>query len=267
MRSFSSSERRRLLDRRRVGRYAPAHRFLSQQLGTVQAPGLVQPATKQKQARKPRRTPGRPTVEESEALRERIVSAAIDVFCREGFEGASVSHIAEIAGVTKPTVYRLYNSKEDLFKLAIRSALSSMRPARLTLDDVASPTEVVAHAADVISRGYVTGKVRELWHSVLSAKHRLPEFHDEIVEILREGSIASRLALYFEKLHETGDFHIPNPVATAHNFSLLVGQGRELGLPRDATPEMEAERVEQIVRMFVEGHRAGRPNHGNNTRR
>jgi len=201
-----------------------------------------------------RRTPGRPTIEESEALRGRIVEAAIEVFADHGFEMANMAAIAESAEVTKTTIYRLYGSKENLFKQAIHAALLANRVEHRAIDLDRSPEEVLNEAAAKISQSYMHGMVGRLWHSVLSAKHRLPEFHDEVIKILRADSLAASLAVYFADLAKTGRFDIPDPLMTAHHFALLVGQGRELALAPHASPEMEADRVAQIVAMFIKGH-------------
>lgn len=50
--------------------------------------------------------------------RDRIVEAAIDVFCSRGFEGASMAEIAERADVAKGTLYLYFTSKEQLAQSA-----------------------------------------------------------------------------------------------------------------------------------------------------
>lgn len=48
--------------------------------------------------------------------RERLVEAALEVFCEAGFEAASMERIAARAGVAKGTVYLYYESKDHLFE-------------------------------------------------------------------------------------------------------------------------------------------------------
>jgi len=205
---------------------------------------------------KVRRAPGRPTMEDSEALRAAITRAAIAEFAGKGFEFGNVNQIAAMSGVTKATVYRLYGSKEGLFKVAIRAALEESRLPRWKIDASLQPEAVLNEAAARISHSYVAGAVGALWHSVLSAKRRFPEFHAEVVTILRDESNAASLATYLVHLDRQGDFDIPDPLMTAHHFSLLVGQGRELGHPPHFTEEMESQRVRHIVHMFLKALRA-----------
>ncbi len=46
---------------------------------------------------------------------ERIERAALPLFARKGFEGTSLSKIAEGVGIKKPSLYAHFDSKEDLF--------------------------------------------------------------------------------------------------------------------------------------------------------
>ena len=56
-----------------------------------------------------------PLTPRARAKRERIHQAAQTLFMQQGFEAASMEAIAEAAAVSKPTLYRYYQSKEALF--------------------------------------------------------------------------------------------------------------------------------------------------------
>lgn len=58
----------------------------------------------------------KPTREEKKArTRERLLDAAAKVIAREGYRGASLDEIADLAGLTKGAVYSNFRSKEELF--------------------------------------------------------------------------------------------------------------------------------------------------------
>ena len=61
-----------------------------------------------------------PTVKlnRSEQKKLDVLQAAIEEFRLQGFAGASMDRIAELAGVSKRTVYNHYASKDQLFELA-----------------------------------------------------------------------------------------------------------------------------------------------------
>ncbi len=49
------------------------------------------------------------------AKEQAILAAALGVFSRSGYSGASVDAVAAEAGITKPTLYQYFDSKEQLF--------------------------------------------------------------------------------------------------------------------------------------------------------
>jgi AcrR family transcriptional regulator len=52
---------------------------------------------------------------EPPSTRERIVDAAVDCLVRLGWEKTTISEVAGQAGVSRPTVYAHFRSKDDLF--------------------------------------------------------------------------------------------------------------------------------------------------------
>ncbi len=58
--------------------------------------------------------------------RDRLLTSAVGVFVEQGFTGASVTEIAERAGISGPAVYKHFADKADLFIEAARSSLDDM---------------------------------------------------------------------------------------------------------------------------------------------
>ena len=61
-----------------------------------------------------------------EERRVRLLDAAARVFAREPYEQASMDHIAQEAGVGKPTLYRYFPSKEALFAAVFAETLAEI---------------------------------------------------------------------------------------------------------------------------------------------
>jgi AcrR family transcriptional regulator len=53
-------------------------------------------------------------LEKAPAIRERIISAAVDVFYEQGYPKASLRHIAGRVGVTQAAIYYHFRSKEEI---------------------------------------------------------------------------------------------------------------------------------------------------------
>ncbi len=56
----------------------------------------------------------KPTTAYKEQLRERIVKTAVRHFCMNGIKAVKMDDIAQLLGISKRTLYELYDNKEDL---------------------------------------------------------------------------------------------------------------------------------------------------------
>ena len=52
---------------------------------------------------------------------ERILSTALDLFAVKGYDATAVREICEAAGITKPTLYHFYGSKEGVLQALVKS--------------------------------------------------------------------------------------------------------------------------------------------------
>ena len=52
--------------------------------------------------------------------KEKILSAALELFASQGYEAVSVSDIAGRLGITKAALYKHYRSKRDIFDSILR---------------------------------------------------------------------------------------------------------------------------------------------------
>src|SRR5262245_64637670 len=52
--------------------------------------------------------------------RERLIDKAIDLFYTHGFNAVGIDRIIDAAGVTKTTLYKHFESKEDLMVAAVK---------------------------------------------------------------------------------------------------------------------------------------------------
>jgi len=81
--------------------------------------GATKSQTKKK---KTTRRMGRPTIEQSQALDEKIKAVALNLFLDRGFEAVTMEEIAEASDITKRTLYMRYKDKNALFSAALHKA-------------------------------------------------------------------------------------------------------------------------------------------------
>ena len=61
------------------------------------------------------------------AVRERqLVELAEQLFAQRGYAGTSMAELARRAGVTKPVIYELFESKDSLFRVCVDRAIERM---------------------------------------------------------------------------------------------------------------------------------------------
>lgn len=96
---------------------------------------------------------GRPTLEDSALLDERILEEAANIFLEKGFARAKMDEIASRAGITKQTVYARFPSKDALFgALASRFSGLVFRPPKAAEDLKRSPRDfLIQFAIEVLS--------------------------------------------------------------------------------------------------------------------
>jgi AcrR family transcriptional regulator len=89
------------------------------------------------------RNPRRLTRSEAQSLtRQRLIEAAADVFCEQGFLKASLAAVAERAGYTIGAVYSNFSGKDELFMAVMRDRLprvEAMFAAAMPADGAAVP--------------------------------------------------------------------------------------------------------------------------------
>jgi len=66
-------------------------------------------------------------ISSEESTSERIVTAALKLFCQKGYEATAVHEIVDEAKVTKPVLYYYFKNKEALFRHIIESSLSEFQ--------------------------------------------------------------------------------------------------------------------------------------------
>jgi AcrR family transcriptional regulator len=76
--------------------------------------------------------------------RERLVTAAVDLFTEQGYDATTVAQIAERAGVTKSTFFRHFADKRELLVAGQETLCRLLAEGIAEAPDQASPLEAVA---------------------------------------------------------------------------------------------------------------------------
>jgi TetR/AcrR family transcriptional repressor of mexJK operon len=167
------------------------------------------------------------TEDRSARKRRVVVDAATTLFLRHGYLGTSMDQIAAFAGVSKPTVYKFFPDKEQLFTAIVMETLDRAGAPFLTELSRLAETRSGQLADDLrdLARRYLVTvtqpAVLQLRRLVIGASHQLPALASAYYERAPEQTLRT-LADCFRRLADRGLLRAPDPDQAAAHFAFLV---------------------------------------------
>lgn len=210
----------------------------------------------------PRRQRGRPQVRPDVETRQVIVEAARHEFHGHGYAGASMGRVAERAGVSTKTMYRLIPTKADLFRSVIAARISRFY---LDLDEERLEKLPIDAALEHILIGYGTLTFDEETVSslrlVMAECDRFPEIATAFYDLaLRPTS--QTMAAWLKRQHDLGEIEIEDlEVAVGMLRGMMIMEPQRaimLGLRSPPGRDEIAARARYCARLFLSGCRAHR---------
>lgn len=163
---------------------------------------------------------GRPSLARAAAIERAILSAAGDLFLREGFDLVTMENIAAAAALSKTTLYSRYPSKESLLDAVIRDRIAQWSS--------------IASKRDHMMPDDMNGRMRH--HACTIARTaRLPEVQAFIRLIQGNGE---RFPHLLQAMHEAGYLYIVD----------FVRRDMEATAAREGRPLRDAD---DLARHFV----------------
>lgn len=195
------------------------------------------------------------------AKRKSILEAAAEVFCRQGFTGASIDEIAAEACVSRQTVYNHYREKENLFTAVVEDVMDRANAMLFTtlstfpekpenLED-----DLVAFAVRLSHNCICNQDGKFLRKLVQSEGERYPH----LFESWRQhgpGKIGTALAALFARLAHKGLLQADDFDVAARQFLALVNADLQMSTLFGVTPT-EAEldtAARNAVRTFMRAY-------------
>ena len=203
---------------------------------------------------------GRPCQITEPERRQRLLDAAESVFLESGYGPAGMDDIARRAGMSKKTLYRVFDRKESLFA-AVIAGRRAVLDAMISDEEFAepeSPEKVLCSYLGKLARFVLAPRQAALYRLVIAESLRTPELAHAFY---REGPCKGRLVLerWLLAQHEQATLHVPDPerdaamlcamVISELQMRFLVG---ELRAPDDALIDAT---VNRAVDLFLHGAR------------
>jgi AcrR family transcriptional regulator len=178
--------------------------------------------------------------------RQRIVLAASQMFAERAYVEVQMDELAKAAEVAKPTIYRYFNSKEDLFLEALDGTMSEMVAEVTRVADERVPAPAVLRqmiGAALKSFALCTAAIRALDGSDAALgergramlRRRGRQIREEFVRVLQRGidandfrmldtDVASRAILGAVRMTATAE-DAPNDEGAASSLTDLLLHG------------------------------------------
>ncbi|MEA3019774.1 MAG: hypothetical protein QOI47_1298 [Actinomycetota bacterium] len=183
-----------------------------------------------------------------DALRERLVGAAAEVFSEKGYDGARVQDIASRAGVTTGAIYGRFTGKAEL-RRAANAARSTAELDELFASHVfdGPATHILPTlGAHLVTRRSTTQ--RALLLEAFVAARRDPEVKRLVREIVEER--AARLATLVERVKTAGGISEELDTLAVIRFCHAIGLGFLLFEAIDL-PQAEPGPWEEVIARLV----------------
>jgi len=184
---------------------------------------------------------------------ERILSTALDLFAVKGYDATAVREICEAAGITKPTLYHFFGSKDGVLQALVQSGFEQYRAIVTTAMDTPGlfKDRVKVFARAVFHSASTKPVLWRFVHSVIWAPPgtALPQtesctdFYDGVVGVL---------AAALEKAVARGEL-APGP--TGARMLILMGAIGEAatGFVIAGKPRLTEELADDIVETIFNG--------------
>jgi AcrR family transcriptional regulator len=176
-----------------------------------------------------------------------ILDAALDAFAERGLAGTRVEDIAARAGVSKGTLYLYFESKEELFREAIRDKVARTLEGLATAAEGRDPIQRLTRFIEAYWAHLRRPRFASMYRLVMAELHQFPEltrFYAEEVS----GKVIDFLAELVLSGVESGGFRSVDPRVTARMIVSLLVQHAVWTSRRELFPHLDDRTDEMLVR-------------------
>lgn len=108
------------------------------------------------------------------ATRDKIQSAAMQLFVQNGFGSTNVQEIADLAGISIGLLYRHYKTKEELFNELVEYAIMGIQGIMDLFEQDHSPKELITKFVNKVHDDMINGEELAMMKITLKDSFAMP---------------------------------------------------------------------------------------------
>lgn len=195
--------------------------------------------------------------------RDAILSAALEVFARDGHSRARVEDIATVASVSTRTIYNHFTDKDTLFAAVVEASASATSHAYISTID-----EILGAVSDADDLGTALIACATALRDSVPPEHPhwglVRHLHADVAHVSTEvadtwrrvgpARVNRQIALHFSSLTLRGLLRIADPDTAAEHYIALIRASWGSEFEPRLTEEHSVRQVELAVHAFLYGY-------------
>ena len=191
----------------------------------------------------------------SERKRASVLIGAAKVFVEEGFSQSTMDRVAQVAGVSKRTVYKHFRSKQELFNIIVDGIWTRITEWSVEwMNPEGDPHEELRAFALEMLHQVLHPEVLPVLRMAAAEFMQRPDLGRQFYE--RTGSFGLEdLSVYLGQAHEKGCLEVKDAALAAAQFHALIKDPlmwpQMMGFQAAPTEHETAEVIEQAITLFL----------------
>ena len=200
---------------------------------------------------------GRPSLEESGRLADRILDEATQLFLAEGYGATSIEQVVRLAGVSKRTFYSRFEDKAALFGAVLQRIVEGLRPAaEVPLIEGSNLTAILHRLAELILRAAISPQAIAVHRLIVGESARFPALAAAVNRNAATEKGVALIASLLEREVRAGTIALDDPHFAATHFLQMVitiPQRVAMGLEKPMTETDLRQWPGKVVALFLDG--------------
>lgn len=195
----------------------------------------------------------------AQARYDKLIEAAAEVFCEQGYEKANMSEIVRRAGGSLATLYKLFGNKENLFSQMLKNKTTEIfsNVDKNLCCSEGKIEEFLYSFGKSFLEMIVTEQAVYFQRLIIAEGHRDDAKLAKLFFTYAMGPTTQTVAKYLQKEKDKGYIDIEDTTLAAHQFIHALKDPllyrRVLGLEIDLSNEALQKALKQTVSIFVNG--------------